>query len=272
MNEKVNAKIHLEYVVEHGNTMSIVEEAKELLDRQFYIDRRTWRKKMQTTYNHCVKNKAQEKCQTKKCLTYNKYNLANMQMPCPFYRTDDCGFLGNLQEVNGKKIRRQYFEGICWGYWIAVIYIVLFVTFCYIKVGRDDFSLMEFVICFFMTLVFWIFLCILRLCNRFLIGRCVCVINEQGIYSNQGFRNWNDIKELEYHIGSRGRTYYDCCAVTIRRYKKEIIIPHAPRYLLKLAKKYNSDIDTFLRKEDKRDIIIIICLVTALLIIFGLLV
>ncbi len=39
MNEKVNAKIHLEYVVEHGNTMSIVEEAKELLDRQFYIDR-----------------------------------------------------------------------------------------------------------------------------------------------------------------------------------------------------------------------------------------
>lgn len=103
-------------------------------------------------------------------------------------------------------------------------------------------------------------------------GRCVCVINEQGIYSNQGFRSWNDIKEIEYHIGYRGRIHYDCCAAIIRGHKKEIIVPHAPKYLLRLAKKYNSDIDIFLRKEDKKDIIITICLVTAFLIIFPLIV
>lgn len=221
------------------------------------------------SYNHCEKNKPREKCQTNRCLIYNKYNLMNMQMPCPFYREDDCGFLGKLREVNGKKIRRQYFEGICWGYWIAVVYLFLFVTFLFIRMGGYDFSWMEFVMFFFEAFVCWIFVCILRLCNRFFAGRCVCVINEQGIYSNQGFRSWNDIKEIEYHIGYRGRNHYDCCAAIIRGYKKELIIPHAPNYLLRLVKKYNPDIDTFLRKEDKKDIIITICLVTALLIILG---
>lgn len=69
-------------------------------------------------------------------------------MPCPFYREDDCGFLGKLREVNGKKIRRQYFQGICWGYWIAVVYIILFVTFLFIRTGRNDFSWMEFAVFF----------------------------------------------------------------------------------------------------------------------------
>lgn len=45
------------------------------------------------SYNHCEKNKPREKCQTNRCLIYNKYNLMNVQMPCPFYREDDCGFL-----------------------------------------------------------------------------------------------------------------------------------------------------------------------------------
>lgn len=228
---------------------------------------------MQTTYNHCVKNKPAEKCRTGKCFTYNKYNLAKVQMPCPFYRDEDCNFLGKLQDVDGKKIRRQYFEGISWGYWIAIVYIVLTVTFGFIRVGRRDISLTEIGLFFFEAFVFWIFICILRLCNRFLLGRCVCVINEQGIYSNQGFRSWNDIKEMEYHIGFRGRSdRYDCCAVIIKGHKKEIIIPHAPNYLLRAAKKFNPDIDAFLRKEDKKHIIITICLITALTIIFGLII
>ncbi len=188
----------------------------------------------------------------------------------------------DLREIEGTKIRQQYFNGI--------IYIGLGAAFMFLLATAIT-SLQEQSTFFFdalqlcgIGLLFLLPFVALSVLNRFFFGKIVCVLNEKGIYHKNGFTPWVNIREIVYEISiptketlraAAARDYpgsryahtaaYDCCHAFLMLGKTHCItLLHAPRHLLKEARKYRPDLRVRISDETK-----VMLTILALIMIFG---
>ena len=188
----------------------------------------------------------------------------------------------DLREVEGTKIRQQYFNGI--------IYIGLSCDFMALIVLvmmslRDQTPLYpEYLMLYGVGLLLLLPFVALSALNRFFFGEIICVINEKGIYHKNGFTPWVNIREIVYEISLPSKetlraaaardypgskyahaTSYDCCHAFLMLGKTyRITLLHAPLHLLKEAKKYHPDLRTSLSEYTQGLLTIL-----ALILVFG---
>ena len=102
-----------------------------------------------------------------------------------------------LKKIPGIKIRRQYFEELL--YLQIIGYGMLFTISCLIGPHTEFLGFTVLLILTILPSLLLVFL------NRFLFGRIVCVINEEGVYYYHRFIEWKAIERVEFDIESRGR-------------------------------------------------------------------
>jgi hypothetical protein len=196
--------------------------------------------------SQCAKNKPAKKCLTHKCLTFNRYSSQGLS--CAFYLPEDRGYTGHFWQRKGRIMRRQYFNSYIMLYFIAIV-----VVFSVLGVGsvingtEDEFFTVENI---FTWISVWLILLfpfsVFSLLNRYLFGRRVCLLNEEGIFCNERFISWEEIQYMTFNCGSISKVHfkYACVAVSDEERKKFLIIPHAPYYMLRVAKKYAPNMRT----------------------------
>lgn len=140
------------------------------------------------------------------------------------------------KEIEGKKIREQYFDGIVIG---ALIGIFIATTSLFIDLNN-------FVTICILIIVFSPFM-LLAVLNRFLFGKILCVFTEDKLYyfdaeisknsrhnKTNGYVEYNEIKKVEYipspFFGGRDRP---ARRLIISGEKFEITIYYANRSLVK---------------------------------------
>ena len=164
-----------------------------------------------------------------------------------------------LRDIEGVKIRRQYFTAPLLILGIVAIWAPFIIFALEFSAGNFNFSkwLSEVLwtgvwICFVFSVPFLI----LSPLNRRLFGKIVCVLNEDGIHYKDGFVRWNEIVKMEYEIDfpSGFIKHYRYCRAIIYTSKEEIVIQHAPLFLLSKVKKQNPDVQTGVSKSSKWEV------------------
>ena len=151
-----------------------------------------------------------------------------------------------LKERDGIKIRRQFFNKIILvilALWLYIPYCVLTILFLLDKFIVSE-GLPIVVACTIICLALVIPFIILSILNKKYFGKVLCVLNEHGIYYENGFIYWSDIDKIVYEPSSsslyKWRRFPSY--VEIHTKSKVIEIEHAPFYLLSRAKKMRPDI------------------------------
>lgn len=156
----------------------------------------------------------------------------------------------NLKHIEGKKIRRQYFNIpliVLYSLMLAIPYAVFTISLCIGKFDSYEWPSTLWTsiwVCFFFSLP----LLILRILNKHCFGRIICVLNEKGIYyANKGKLRWETIEKIEYIIDSKPRHKNDTKkafrAIVYTQGGKHIVLPNAPLYIVSRLKKYKKGLD-----------------------------
>lgn len=160
-----------------------------------------------------------------------------------------------LLNIDGQKIRRQYFNGILYFGTLCVVPFTLITFIMNHLLGKDGETLRTFsdvIYVFIGFLILMIPIILLSILNRFLFGEVICVLEKEGLHHKDGFIIWDAIVKLEYEINipSKDKMYF--CYVNITKHSRfgaEII--HAPFYLLKEAKNYHPNLQVSISKKSK---------------------
>lgn len=154
-----------------------------------------------------------------------------------------------LKKSNGEKIRWQYFN--------TFIYIMLafspmpLVMIIITELKENNLDLAEMIEAIPTVLIIWsVFLVpfvILSLLNRFLFGKIVGVVCDDGLLLENDFISWKQIQKITFNpgISSRFTTNYTYASLLIKSDTKAeytIDIMHFPMYGLRRIKKYNPKI------------------------------
>ena len=162
----------------------------------------------------------------------------------------------HLREIDGDKIRWQYFTGPL----LILSFCMIFVPYCIfvISFSMGNFNLSE---CFSALLisievcgVFAIPFIILSLLNRRYFGKIICVINDCGIHYKDGIVKWDDITKIEYEIELPGGVVKKenlFCHSVIYTKKQRITLIHTPMFFISKVKKYKPSIDVGVSKNSK---------------------
>ena len=155
-----------------------------------------------------------------------------------------------IKEINGEKIRWQYFNAFIYFLLSYVPTPIIIEIFMGLKEGNFVFHKIISVLPFFAVWLIILFpLVVLSLVNRFLFGKIVCAVNETGIYCDYGFISHHDIQRLTYNpkiiARTRTRLEYSYVIVSVKTQEQEydINIIHFPIYGLRKVKKYNPQIE-----------------------------
>jgi hypothetical protein len=159
-----------------------------------------------------------------------------------------------LKERDGIKIRRQFFNGIILvilALWLYIPYCILTIVFLVDKFVASE-CLTIVASCSVICLALIIPFIILALLNRKYFGKILCVLNEHGIYHENGFIYWSDIDKIVYTPSSPGLYRWSRFPsyVEIHTKSKVIEIDRAPSYLLFRAKKLHSKLKVGINKSD----------------------
>lgn len=144
-----------------------------------------------------------------------------------------------LDNVKGTRVRARQFSFLLYAniFILAVLLLsVLYYGICLDNITPSELTsglLTLFVIAGSPVIIFTILTCLEH--TRF--GNVVCVINELGIFHENGFINWDWIQSIEYEIPFPRRYSFDYCRAYIYTDKGCVTILHAPLYLLRAAKK-----------------------------------
>jgi hypothetical protein len=155
-----------------------------------------------------------------------------------------------LKGIDGKKIRRQYFNVPLIFLFFLMLGIPYAITVISLALGKyEQYELsstfgISILVCAFFSLPFLI----LRVLNKHFFGRIICVLNEEGIHHPKGMLKWEAIEKIEYAIDSKPRYKSDPARVfrLIVYYAqgtKHIVLEKFPISLLSRIKKYRKDID-----------------------------
>ena len=155
-----------------------------------------------------------------------------------------------LKYIDGKKIRRQYFNIpliILYSLALAIPYAILTISWC---IGKSDSYASPSTLwtSIWVCFVFSLPLLILRILNKHYFGRIICVLNEEGIhYSNKGKLCWDTIEKIEYVIDSKPRYKNDTGkafrVIVYTQGGKYIVLANAPLYIVSRIKKYRKELD-----------------------------
>ncbi len=150
----------------------------------------------------------------------------------------------SLKDLDGIRIRRQFLN-----YFIFIL-MLIFLFFLIIRTLNPIFD-------GYFSFVPWlesIGMLVLKICglslpfiilsvlNTFFFGKIVCVINEYGIYYNNGFISWEDVLLLKYEMVELGRFHYYPTYITVVCKDRKIEITSAPLYMYFVAKKFKHNI------------------------------
>lgn len=197
-----------------------------------------------------------------KCFHENEYYID--EPPCKYFVFYKRGFEGKLEDINGKKMRRQWFFTpavlsagfIIWLLIAAFISGLLFGS----ETSQEDKGYIS--LLFTRVIIpFEFLLFCLSIPNIKLWGKTVAVLTDEGIYTNQAFLKWNEISEIEFspRMLYRGRTD-DCAYTKIVSKKGTFKIAHMPLYFLLCAKKYKSEIKIKINRKKVRFYVILFSL------------
>lgn len=129
----------------------------------------------------------------------------------------------------------------------AIPYCIFAISWC---VGKLDTygSLSTFwtfvLVCFIFSAPFLV----LRLLNKHLFGKIVCVLDEEGIYyANKGKLCWDSIEKIEYVIDSKPRYKSDSGktwrVIVYTHGGKHVVLEKAPLYIISSIKKHQKSLD-----------------------------
>ena len=155
-----------------------------------------------------------------------------------------------LKYIDGKKIRRQYFNVpliIIYTFMLAIPYFIFVISLC---VGKFDSygRVSTFFISVWICFVFSLPLLILSILNRYCFGKIICVLGEEGIYYANGSKLcWETAQKIEYVMDSNRRYRSD----TGRAYRtiiyteggRHIVLANTPLCIVSAIKKCQKDID-----------------------------
>lgn len=161
-----------------------------------------------------------------------------------------------LRNTPGERIKRQYFNMPLYIYSSFSVQIVILLPILNIFLGKENMTRYTIIdmfgmLCF--VLLFFIPLIVLSILNRFVFGRVVCVINQEGVHYEQGVISWDKISNIEYEIElpSRSASRDRSCFARLLGDELDVQLIHAPYYFTKRAKKYNSKIKVKFSKGSK---------------------
>lgn len=149
-----------------------------------------------------------------------------------------------LKEIEGIKIRWQYFTGIL----IVALAFTVFVPYCMLVFSLffGNFVFSEWLDALRTFAVFGAVgsapLVLLSVLNRFFFGKIVCVVNTRGIHWADGLIRWDDVDRLEYELSYVSRWGSQYCHANVFTRAGKVTLVHAPLFLLSYAKKYKPDI------------------------------
>ncbi len=214
---------------------------------------------------YCEKKEGKD---CKKCLRHSTYE--SQGLTCKHFVRNTRKFDGTLKDIKGIKMRRQWFFGV------SVITFGVFVLFALLVIFLFDKNQLK----SDLTLVVKLFLeievplLILCLLNAKFFGKTVAVLTDNGIYTNQIFLEWDNIKEIIFYPHVIGReedpSRYSFTKIVV--HEKVYRIAHMPVLFLYKAKKYNPQIVIRFDKKITNKVLLIIgaVVITMLLIaIFG---
>lgn len=155
-----------------------------------------------------------------------------------------------LKRINGKKIRRQYFNApliFLFSLMLAIPYAITVISLAVGKYEQYELS-STFGTSILVCVVFFSPFLILRVLNKHFFGKIICVLNEEGIHHPKGMLKWEAIEKIEYAIDSKPRYKSDPAkAFRLVAYyaqgTKHIVLEKFPISLLSRIKKFRKDID-----------------------------
>lgn len=196
-----------------------------------------------------------------KCFRRNDIFIDNP--PCKYYILNNKGYNGTLKDIDGVKIRRQWFFTVFISslYLFALLSLAVFIVFLIIFDDMAEIKTVENIISMFFwcfIIPFEILLLILSCFNLKFFGKTVAVLNDDGVYTNQVFLKWREITEIEFFPHEfRYRDIGISAFVKISSKKGTYKIAHMPLLFLYKAKKYNPAIRTKMNKEEIKGQIIV---------------
>lgn len=172
----------------------------------------------------------------------------------------------HLKNLNGVRIRHQYFNFLIYILLTILIVVIEMVTFIPLFEGNFNFGKWaEDIFTSIFTITIFIVPCIVfSVLNRFFFGKIVCVLNEEGIHYKDGLIKWNDIVSIEYNITAVSRIHFRPAYIDVICKNKTIQIESVPLYMFSTVKKFNADIKT---KKDKMIWVILATIILAPIII-----
>ena len=156
----------------------------------------------------------------------------------------------HLKHIEGKKIRRQYFNIpliVLYSLMLAIPYAIFTISLCMGKLDSYEWPATLWTsiwVCFFFSLP----LLVLRALSKHCFGRIICVLNEDGIYySHKGKLCWETIEKIEYVIDSKPRYASDTGkafrAIIYTKGGKHVVLPNAPLHMVSRIKKDQKELD-----------------------------
>ena len=179
-----------------------------------------------------------------------------------------------LKDIDGVKVRWQYFNYLIYAQLAAIAMAVIGMVLNTLKGSYQPATSAEDIIGAVVAIVMlflpWAFLSLL---NRFLFGKIVCVVNEEGIHLESGLVRYEQIEKIEYNpqISSRHQLNFTHATVLVKSQGEEpyvFDILHFPAYALRKIKKYSPETKIKLGKDGRFTILF----VTLLPVILGVLV
>ena len=156
-----------------------------------------------------------------------------------------------LRGINGKKIRRQYFNApiiFLFSIMIAIPYSITIFSLAIEKYEQYELPSTlgtSILVCVILSLPFLI----LWTLNKHFFGKIICVLNEEGIHHPKGVLKWEAVEKIEYAIDSKPRYKSDPsrafrAIVYYAQGTKHLVLEKFPISLLSRIKKFRKDIDT----------------------------
>ena len=177
-----------------------------------------------------------------------------------------------LRDIDGKKIRRQYFHAPLIFLFSLMIAIPYSTTVFSLAMGKyEQYELpstlgTSILVC----AIFSLPILILRVLNKHFFGKIICVLNEEGIHHPKGMLKWEAVEKIEYAIDSKPRYKSDPsrafrAIVYYAQGTKHLVLEKAPISLLSRMKKYRKDID--FRIEGITSLLPMILIISAIIIL-----
>lgn len=183
-----------------------------------------------------------------------------------------------LKEINGKKIRRQYLNIYIW-FILALSFMTIPLLIMNTLWGDSGTKLNSWseISTYFVAIVLISPLIIISFFNRFLFGKIVCVLSENGIHYLNGTKarvaKWENIDYIEY--GIRMWPFFMTfdhawCYARVIGDDLDVNIDQAPFMLIGKARKYNKRIKLKFEKTGLKFVALSIAIPLAVSLLLGL--